>query len=664
MNGYITLGVSIHFRGHEVVPLSETDGVIRIHDLQNDTEYDVLGEEILAERAEAQPAIESINRVSGFARSLTTEPWNLAVHLEEVLSGAPLEPGGAPRAQYQPDVPMMKRQASKREELEQLGFPMSLRTLQRHLYGYRDLGESWLYDRRRLPLKDPLRNVSPLLREAIESTKHTLTTQSTHTLAYFREEIRQELNRLGGENERLPSDPTLRHYLELIGGPADPFGTAKRRHSDSNRPTSANRASAVPDVPGSEVQIDTSRFDVEVLDGLKNRRTTAQLALMIDKSTRCIVGTTVRLRSMQGIDIALMIVESCMPRRVLPLDKALAERLVAGAWRRHFGEELPETRLPFIRPRTIESDNGADYLSQSVSSAMKLCGINHTEARPRTPTDKSLVERVFETIEMEFAQYMPGYLGSDVTNRGDRTPDGQLLTVFELAELFHVWCAHVYQNTRHSGLRSPWRPSTPHSPNTMLTALREFYPERPLPVPADYLPRIASVTQRVIALSGIQINYRVYDSPELDPFRLRLSPITGTSSWPIHYHPTDLGQVWVIPPGGNPIVAPLKDRDRFFRPFAEEIDAEARRIAAEARELSRADQHELAHELAMAAKSQVRARERHEARTHAAIKLDPGYSPPPIQPDPHAIGKAPTEEPFFTPKVVQPELDDVEPDLW
>ncbi|MEN2741627.1 hypothetical protein ABCS02_27905 [Microbacterium sp. X-17] len=662
MNAFITLGVPIEFKGHDCVPILEIDGVVRVHDLEDDAEYDVPSEELLAHNDEAESAFERMNRVDPFAVSMTTRPWNLAAHLEEVLSGAPLEPGGERRPEYQPDVPMMQRQATKRRELELLGFPIKERTFQSDLYAYRDYGEAGL--RNRVRLKDPLRNVSPILREAIESSRKLLANQSTHTFAVFRGTIRDELDRLGGEDEKLPSDPTLRNYLRLIGGPSDPFWTFKRRQSESNRPTRSNRARAVPDVPGSEVQIDTSRFDVEVLDGFSNRRTTAQLALMVDKSSHSIVGACVRLQSMKGIDIALMIVASCMPRRVLPLDKDLSARLASGAWRRIFGETLPEARLPFVRPHGITSDNGADFMSRNVAAAMKLCGINHTEARPRTPTDKPAIERAFLTVERDFAQYLPGYLAEDVTNRGEPTPGEELLTVFELAVFFEVWFAHVYQNTRHSSIRDPRRPSVSHSPNTMLAALRRFYPERPLSVPASYLPRVANVTHRVISRSGIQMNYRVYDSPELDAFRLKLSPITGTKSWPIYYHPTDIGQVWIIPPDAEPITAPLKDRDRFYRPFADEIDAEVRRVAAESRELSRAEQHELAHELGKAARLQVKARNRRDARDNAARKLDPTYAPPAVQADMTQISDSRMKGLPKTPGPIQPDLDDVEPELW
>jgi transposase InsO family protein len=83
-----------------------------------------------------------------------------------------------------------------------------------------------------------------------------------------------------------------------------------------------------------------------------------------------------------------------MARSVLPYERLLAidDRLEQAAAR------------PVIVPDTIVIDHGKVFVSDTFSSACSLLGISLQLARPRTPTDKAIVERTFASINSLFCQ--------------------------------------------------------------------------------------------------------------------------------------------------------------------------------------------------------------------------------------------------------------------
>ncbi|WP_459800195.1 hypothetical protein [Herbidospora sp. RD11066] len=93
---------------------------------------------------------------------------------------------------------------------------------------------------------------------------------------------------------------------------------------------------------------------------------------------------------------------------------------------------------------------------------MPVVGHSVQPARPATPTDKGVVERTFSSINTLFCQHVAGYVGSNVTMRGQ---DVQAVwTIQELADLFEEWVIACWQNRPHDGLRSPLLPERALSP--------------------------------------------------------------------------------------------------------------------------------------------------------------------------------------------------------
>src|ERR1022692_2118748 len=73
---------------------------------------------------------------------------------------------------------------------------------------------------------------------------------------------------------------------------------------------------------------------------------------------------------------------------------------------------------PLFIPETINCDRGRVYLSETFLRACASLGISVQPARPYTGSDKTMVERTFESINTLFCQHVAGYAGRDTTRRG------------------------------------------------------------------------------------------------------------------------------------------------------------------------------------------------------------------------------------------------------
>ena len=76
--------------------------------------------------------------------------------------------------------------------------------------------------------------------------------------------------------------------------------------------------------------------------------------------------------------------------------------------------------------------------------------------RPRTPTDKAIVEATFGSINTLFCQHVAGYTGSNTTLRG--LDAAGVWTLPELQDLFDEWLLVGWQARPHDALRDPLLP--------------------------------------------------------------------------------------------------------------------------------------------------------------------------------------------------------------
>lgn len=72
---------------------------------------------------------------------------------------------------------------------------------------------------------------------------------------------------------------------------------------------------------------------------------------------------------------------------------------------------LWEAAVRYGLPERLYTDNGSDFASGDVATALQEAGIYHVFSRPYTPEGRGKVERLFRTIKQRVMVHMPGYCG-------------------------------------------------------------------------------------------------------------------------------------------------------------------------------------------------------------------------------------------------------------
>ena len=379
----------------------------------------------------------------------------------------------------------------------------------------------------------------------------------------------------------LSTSNTFYKVIDAVATGRHTFGSAVTRRQTANRPhgmftpTHAAR-------PGEQVQIDSTPIDVLVLldNGVPVR---ADLTIAVDVATRTICAAVLRPVGTKAVDAALLLARMLVPEPMRPGWSA-ALRMSAS--------RLPYARLldidarmelaaarPVIVPDTIVIDGGKVFVSDTFTRACDRLGVSIQRARPRTPTDKAIVEATFASINTLFCQHVAAYTGSNTTLRG--LDAAGAWTLPELQDLLDEWLLAGWQARPHDGLRDPLLPRRALSPNEMYTALVAAAGYLPLTLSGDDYVELLPVEWRQINAYGIRIGYRTYDCPQLSPWRLQHSGVTARRGlWEVHYDPYDATQVFVRTPDGW-VTAPWTHLPMVAAPFAEFTWRHARRLAAE-----------------------------------------------------------------------------------
>jgi len=194
---------------------------------------------------------------------------------------------------------------------------------------------------------------------------------------------------------------------------------------------------------------------------------------------------------------------------------------------------------------------------------------------------KAIVERTFESINTLFCQHVAGYTGRDVTRRGAGDAAQALWSLADLQELLDEWVI-CWQSRPHDGLRHPFTPDRPASPNEAYAALVAAAGYVPVALTGEDYIELMPAEWRAIGDSGIQIGYRTYNCAELGPYRCLSSGIAGKGGrWEVHYDPYDLTRVWVRNHHhGGWITVPWTHLSMVAQPFADFTWRHARKIAA------------------------------------------------------------------------------------
>lgn len=636
----------------EVVPLNDgtymavsySDGLLSLRSLETGTEVRLDPGTVAirwqeAREREQAPQPRTLDLVTPEARRLALV-W--ADHLEEVSSGRRLGGvEGEPRPVYDPRLPLADRLANKSAEMRSIGLPCSTSTLKRRLRAYRAAGTAGLLDGRRLRKDPPFARADPRLIDALATVIAGETNQSTGTHDRLRLRLKKELLlNHPGEGVTVPPRTTLWRYTTIMSEGKHTFGSATTRRSAATVP---NRTFAprLRFMPGQEVQMDTTRLDVLVRDP-RGKPQQPLLTIMVDTATENIIASTIRIRGTKGFDHAVALARCLVPRTLRPG----YERLKSFAAASHSGNMVPDmsrsrsgegpTR-PFIFPHRIVTDNGRDYLSEVFRAACAKYGISLTEASLHTGSDKSLVERTFESIKTGFSQYIPGYTGGSVSMRGPHPEEEDLLDIYTLNEVFEDWVDSVWQSRQRRGLSAPLLPGMTLSARAVTLAMAEVAGEIPIPFTQDDYIDLMPIHLLTIQPKGITHGGRTYDSVRLFPFRFQPCPETHNRQWPVRYNPYDPFAVWIKnPDDGMWIECVWTKAAALNAPFSSFVWRESRRIAQEIGVLDDDAAVELTMNVVLRGKQEQDRMANMEARSEVALRIEQDGLLP--MPEPQPVG--------------------------
>ncbi|MET8310706.1 Mu transposase C-terminal domain-containing protein [Micromonospora sp. NPDC005173] len=522
-------------------------------------------------------------------------------HIIELLTGVAPEakPESAPKPEYDPRRHSLRqRELTKLTELQAAGHSVSFAKVKRLRSAYEKQGLWGLVDQRLARPGGPTGRVDERVVAATVQAIAEETNRSTGTVTRLRRRVTQILAAEHGSSAPdLPSSATFYRLVKRLSQGKYTFGSAKTRRSQAKAPEGPfGSVSAVR--PGQWMQIDSTPIDVRVVldTGVVDR---AELTWMVDLATRGIPAAVLRPTT-KAADAAVLLARALTPepmrpgwadavrmsRSVLPHRRltALDERLAHAAGR------------PVIVPETIVCDHGNAYISQTFRTACRAIGINFQPTHKGSPWEKGVVERSFDSLDTLFAQYVAGYVGRSVEQRGENADQNAVWSIVELQALLDEWIVTVWQNRPHDGLRHPLTPDKALTPNEQYAALVEVAGFVPVPLSADDYVELLPVSWNAITRSGIKLNRRTYDDRALNDYRRQHSGVIAKKGrWEVHFDPYDVTRIWVRNHHhGGWITVPWKHLRGTPTPFGELAWQHARSILRQ-RGQDKATEAEIAH---------------------------------------------------------------------
>ena len=571
---------------HQVLALAGTSVRLRA---QDGSEQVVLASYLMAAPdfavtgADPVPGVEPFGLLDGLPVEVLAAARDWERHVVEVKAGVPpdAEPGTAPRPGYDPQSrTVAQRTQAKAEELG-----VTSRTVERMRARYAGQGLWGLVDRRAVRGQEATGRADARLvavaRQVIEAETHA----STGTRGrLIRRVTRAVEDAYGPGIVPLPGRSTFYKLVDALAEGRHTFGSAVTRRQAANRPERPFTPTLAAR-PGEQVQIDSTPIDVMVVleTGMTAR---ADLTIAVDVASRTICAAVLRPVGTKAVDAALLLARMLVPE---PMRPGWADALRMSASR------LPHARLldvdarmemaaakPVIVPDTIVIDGGKVFMSDTFIRACARLGVSVQDSRPRTPTDKGIVEATFDALDTLFCQHVAGYTGSNTQLRGDRVAGEAAWTVPDLQDLLDEWLLAGWARRPHDALHDPYFPRNVLSPNEKYAALVAAAGYLPVTLTGEDYLELLPVAWRAVNEYGIQIDYRTYDASGLGPYRRQHSGNAARRGlYEVHYDPYDLTRVFVRTPDGW-VTALWTHLPMVSAPFADFTWRHARRLTAQA----------------------------------------------------------------------------------
>jgi putative transposase len=584
----------VHYAGgeHQVVALAGTS--VRLRSAAG-AEAVVLASYLMSSAGFGMVDGQALSEVEpfGLLHGLPEEVRNAAEewerHVMEVVTG--LVPGAGPGQVPRPEYDPARRTLAERDQAKAEETGVSARTVRVRRDRYARQGLWGLVDRRAVREWEATGRADARVVAAVREAIAAETGASTGTRSRLIRRVVKALEEAYGPGVvPLPGKTTFYKLIDTLSHGRHTFDSAVTRRQTANRPTGPFTPTTALR-PGEQIQIDSTPLDVMVLleGGVTVR---ADLTIAVDVATRTICAAVLRPVGTKAVDAALLLARMLVPE---PMRPGWAPALSLAA------STLPHNQLaavdarmlnaaakPVIVPDTIVIDGGKVFISDTFIRACDRLGVSVQRARPRTPTDKAIVEATFSSINTLWCQHLPGYTGYNTTRRGPGAEAEAAWPVPELQDLLDEWLVCGWQHRPHDSLRDPYFPKRALSPNEAYAAQVAACGYLPLTLSGEDYLELLPVAWRAINDYGIRIDYRTYDTDHhahqrdmLGPYRRQHSGITAKKGlWEVHYDPYDLSQVHVRTRDGW-VTVPWTHRAMVRAPFADFTWRHARRLAAE-----------------------------------------------------------------------------------
>jgi putative transposase len=561
----LRLGSWVHYNGgeHQVVTLAGTSVGLRSAE---GAESVVLASYLMASpgfeiSGGDPPRLEPAGLLDGLPPKALAAARELERHVVEALTGFPsgTAPGTAPRRGYDPSATtQLQRDEAKAAELG-----VTARTVQEYRARWTRQGLLGLIDRRVLRGSSLTGRADARLIAALREALAGGTGSSTRTRAELMRQVVQAVEDAHGPGTvPIPGKTTFYQLVGALSAGRGTFGSPAvvRRQSPAGQaePITATTATR----PGEEVQIGSTRLDVQVLADA-GVTVPAELTIAVDVATRTISAAVLRPVGTRAIDAELLLARMLVPEPARP---GWAESLRMSA------SVLPHARLtaidarmalaaarPLVVPDTIVIDGSRVLVSETFTRACARLGISVQRAQQHTLADRSVVDATCGSVNALFCKYLADQSGSRASLGGALAADDGAWIVSELQELLDEWLIASWQNRPHDALRDPWLPRRVMSPNQRYAALVAAAGYLPVTLAAEDYIELLPVTWRAIRDCGIRIGHRTYDHADLASRRRLHSGITARKGlWEVHYDPYETSRVFVRTPDGW-VTAPCRE---------------------------------------------------------------------------------------------------------
>jgi putative transposase len=516
-------------------------------------------------------------------------------HVHELAHGLrPPDPATGtrpePRPEYALTIDLQDRLQAKVAELAQSGRPLQERALRKHLSAFRKEGISGLIDRRKLRTSNPTGSIDD---EVVALIRAELGAQTLRSTGGVRRSIQRVREQSRGAGLHVYSFSTLYGVFDTLGGGTHAFGDATLRRTKAASPR-RHQGSQMPQRPGELMEVDSTPLDVLVIcpDG-KPRR--PELTALLDVCTNTICAAILRPVATKSVDVASVLLAQALtptvmqpgwPERLAYARATLPLQTVDGlsdsALRVPDDVELAPrlANKPLIVPESITVDRGKVYIGNTFTAACERLQISIPKANPRTGSDKPHIERFFRALNTMFCQHLPGYVGSNVTDRGEDPAREKLLTIDQVQTLLDLFILMVWQESPRDGLVDPAAPGHKLTPNEKFATVAGVAPT---------IARILDDADRICLLPyvwrkpqlyGVNLHGLRYTSPELS--QLFLTTTRLDERWQVRWHPYHMGTIWVHDPVHDQWIAATWRGQRYLlAPFSGDMLIAAKKAVQE-----------------------------------------------------------------------------------